>query len=200
MSPGCGNCPTPEDIAVGMCRVTRYAGALWVPLAAHSVLVAELSWRAANPDNFQYRDQRFAMGLLHDAHETVTGEVTRHYKPPEMKAFEHELDGAIFRSFNLPYEGYRALKYYFKVVDEKALVLEATILGLKDWPSYYRRMEGRDAPGVTEEETLLARRVLGFWSEPMMVSAGSLQIRTLAKALEFIQEGHRATARRALID
>lgn len=199
MSPGCGNCPTPEDIAVGMCRITRYAGALWVPLAAHSILVAELAFSMAHPSLLE-RELAFAMGLVHDAHETVTGEVTRHYKPPEMKVFERELDNTIFHSLNLPVEGYRAFASFFKQADEKALTLEATILGLKDWTTYYRRMEGKEPPALESHEAASARKILNAWSMPEMVHSDSRQVRMLTKALEFIQQGHRATARRALID
>src|SRR5260221_3697868 len=96
MSPGCMNVPTAMDIAVGMCRITRYAGALWVPLAAHSVIVAEFCYQRAVSQKGLF----FCYGLLHDAHEIVTGEITRHYKPDEMKPLERELDELLLPSFD----------------------------------------------------------------------------------------------------
>jgi hypothetical protein len=193
--PGSGNGPTPEDIAVGMCRVTRYAGAIWLPLAAHSILVGELS---AVGEAMTNHDLAFAVGLMHDAHEVVTGEIVWNYKLPEQKKFEIELDEVIFRSMNLPIQEYWWCKEHYKAADEKALAIESAFGGLVDFPNYFRRVRGRDLPAVTPEERDLGRRVIGAWSDPLMIVAGSRQIRLLTKALEFIQAGHRATGRRAL--
>jgi hypothetical protein len=183
MNPGCGNVPTPKDIAVGMCRITRYAGALWVPLAAHSILVAEFAWQRFGAYPF------FGYGLLHDAHETVTGEVTRHYKPDGMKSYEQELDEAIFKSFDLSIDDYRKNRDKIKEADEMALCAEATFYGLKGWPDYYRKRESRDIPRLSAPEQTVSRRILLEWSNPMMVTADSDEQRELEKALLFVKEG-----------
>lgn len=193
MNPGCKNVPTAMDIAVGMCRITRYAGALWVPLAAHSVLVADFACQQSKSPLL------FAWGLLHDAHETVTGEVTRHFKPKEMKAFEGELDELIFKDFGLLIESYRNSKSEIKAADEAALCAEATLNGLIGWPAYYERMEGRKPPELSTDELERAQAILNFWSVPMMVETESLEIRRLTYALSKVKVNDLTEARRACL-
>lgn len=192
MHPGCGKSPMARDIAVGMCRITRFAGAVWCPLAAHSILVAEYSFL------HKRTDLAWAQGLLHDAHEVVTGEVTRHYKPVEMKALEAELDSEIFAWMNLDPLAYRQARDFVKQMDEKALCAEAVLLGLKNWPDYYRRMEGRDVPDISDTETWIAKLVHQDWRASSMVEEDSEQQRRLRDALEAVQSGKLDEARRML--
>lgn len=195
MSPGCRNVPTARDIAVGMCRITRYAGALWVPLAAHSVIVAEFCYQRA----VNQKGLFFGYGLLHDAHETVTGEVTRHYKPKDMKPFESELDEAIFPWFNLDIKSYREQKDFIKRSDELALTAEATLLGLKGWPAYYERMEGHPPLKLTADQESRANVILKYWSRPEMVLEGSIEQQMFSYALECAKNGDYEAARRSCI-
>lgn len=200
MFPGNPGVPTPHDIAVGMCRITRYAGALWLPLAAHSILVAEYSARGEPYASVrrQFSDIYWAMGLLHDAHETVTGEVTRHYKPKEMKVFESELDEKIFKAFHLDVQHYRTDHAFFKTMDEKALTAECVIHEYKNWPAYYKKREGREIPRLTRTEIRVARQVFSFWLEPTMICDGSPQIERLAEALKLMANGKIDKARKLL--
>jgi hypothetical protein len=188
--PGCGRAPTPEDIAVGMCRITRYAGAIWCPLAAHSILVAEYAWLDKGTD------EAWAWGLLHDAHETITGEVTRHWKPKEMSLLERELDGVMFKAFGLDVDRYRKEGLgtrsdpgFVKGADEKALCIESLTLGLKNWPEYYRKQEGRDIPALTPMERQTGERILAAWRSPAMVEDGSPQSRRLGEAFAAVKTG-----------
>lgn len=195
MHPGCKNAPTAMDIAVGMCRITRYAGALWVPLAAHSVIVAEFSYHRSNGN----KALAFCYGLLHDAHETVTGEVTRHYKPKEMKAYENELDDLIFPAFGLDVALYRKEGDFYKEMDQMALAAEATLLRLKGWPEYFRKMEKRTVPALDPKEDGIANVTLKYWSRPEMVEEGSLEQRRFAHALTSVAAGDYDATRRACI-
>jgi len=196
MSPGCKNVPTAMDIAVGMCRITRYAGALWVPLAAHSVIVAEFAYQRSNKNKLL----AFCYGLLHDAHETVTGEITRHYKPPEMKPFEHELDELIFPAFNLDLALYQKEAIFFKEMDQMALTAESLLLGLKGWPDYFRRMEKRTVPVLQADEESRANVILrDYWRRPEMILDESLEQRRMAAALTFIKNGDHDAARKVCI-
>lgn len=195
MSPGCTNVPTAMDISVGMCRITRYAGALWVPLAAHSVIVAEFCYQRA----VSHEDLFFCYGLLHDAHETVTGEMTRHYKPPELKPLENELDEAIFNAFNLDIVFYREQKDFIKRSDELALTAEATLLGLKGWPAYYERMEGHPPPKLTPDYQALAEKILEYWSYPQMILENSVAMKQMAHALTYVKSGDYKAARASCV-
>lgn len=194
MRPGEAAAPTPRDIAVGMCRITRYAGAIWVPLAAHSILVAEFAYRAT-----QYPCD-FAFGLLHDAHETVTGEVTRKWKPPEMKSREADLDARIFAAFNLSISTYAERHDLIKAADEKALCAEATLCGLPHWAEYYEREEGRAAPALTADENAIATAIIDRWTNPHMACEDSLEIKILTRALIQLAAGMTSAAWTTLWD
>jgi hypothetical protein len=198
------------DIAVGMCRITRYAGAVWCPLAAHSIIVAEFAYRLAHthqqlwyegkrPDPIS-PDLMFAIGLLHDAHETVTGEITRHYKPPEMKPLERELDVLIHEELGVDFEVKEGTRKAIKAMDEMALAVEAITLGLIGWPAYYERMEKRSAPKLSAEEVRIGMRILERWSNERMVRAGSEEISILNRALQHVKTGQYALARAAVLD
>lgn len=196
LHPGCGRAPTPEDIAVGMCRITRYAGAIWCPLAAHSVLVAEYSWLDKGTD------EAWAWGLLHDAHETVTGEVTRHWKPEGMSALERELDGVIFKSFGLDVDRYwkeglgsSSNPGFVKKADEKALCTESLRLGYKGWPEFYRKREGREIPSLTEMEGHTGSLIMDVWRSSVMVEDGSPHSKRLGEALAAVKAGRLDQAR-----
>ncbi len=193
MNPGCTNIPCEMDIAVGMCRITRYAGALWVPLAAHSVLVGEFLFRAL------MWPEAFSWGLLHDAHETVTGEITRHYKPKEMKPYEEELDRGLIASFGISLPRYQSFRGSVKIADENALCAEATILGLKGWPDYYRRMENKEIPVLTEEQIADSKKILEYWSDPKMVLSGSVEQNRLELAFKMVKYQNHVGARKACL-
>lgn len=193
MVPGGTNAPAPVDIATGMCRITRYAGAIWLPLAPHSLLVAELAYQRSR------KLMDWGVGLLHDAHETVTGEVTRHWKPKEMREFEHELDRRIFREYELPYADYRERAIFFKECDEAALSAEATMLEYPGWADFYRKENGVEPAELQgPEEEFFAQRLLvesSFWRWCSMVDPHSEQIKTLAQVLEFVKKGRLDDAR-----
>ena len=189
MHPGCGKAPTPQDIAVGMCRITRYAGALWCPLAAHSVLVADYAYLASKDDVM------WAYGLLHDAHETVTGETVRGYKTKAVGPLEDELDEAIFASFNLNITNYREARATIKAADEMALAAECTILGLKGWPEYYQKMNGKKPPVLNKAALNVAELTLMAWRPSSMVEEGSPQQTQLTMILENIRGGRLKGAR-----
>ncbi len=190
LHPGCGKAPSPEDIAVGMCRITRYAGSLWCPLAAHSALVADFAYLATD------EELMWAYGLLHDAHETVTGELVWNYKPKAMVLLEDELDEAIFGSFNLNIANYREARAVIKEADMKALAAECTVLDLKGWPEYYEKATGEKPPCLKLLHLRVAELILkGGWRSSVMVEEGSPQQRKLTEILKTVQEGRLADAR-----
>lgn len=110
--------PTLDDIALGLSRAPRFAGQSLVPwsVAEHSMVVALLA-----------RPLGAAMelhGLLHDAHEAVTGDVPSSWKPPELRALQKGLDARIYRALGVvrpsPEEAVQV-----KLLDLQALVVEA---------------------------------------------------------------------------
>jgi hypothetical protein len=130
----------------------------------------------------------------------VTGEITRHYKPPEMKPLERELDVLIHEELGVDFEVKEGTRKAIKAMDEMALAVEAITLGLIGWPAYYERMEKRSAPKLSAEEVRIGMRILERWSNERMVRAGSEEISILNRALQHVKTGQYALARAAVLD
>lgn len=189
--PGGSGGPSETDLAVAMCRITRYAGALWCPLAVHSILVAEFAFLARNDDLL------WVHALLHDAHECVTGEVTGYWKPREMKEAERDLDARILAHLRLSAERHREYAAPIKEADQKALCAEATTLGLPGWVDFHREQSGSEAPTLSPTERAVAETLLGgFWRRCEMVDAESRQVAVLQEVFQKIRDGAYADARR----
>lgn len=185
--------PNERDIAVAMCRITRYAGALWCPLAAHSIMVAEFAAMATSQDIV------WSHALLHDAHECVTGEVTRWWKPSAMKNGERDLDVRILRYFGLEPYRHAELATAIKEADEKSLCAESTILELPGWKDFYRQQSGHDIPVVSESERAIAEQILnGLWRRTEMIDEDSRQVGVLQQALQKVRLGRHRDARKML--
>lgn len=189
VTPDNNGVPSERDLAVGMCRITRYAGSIWCPLAPHSILVAEYCAMEAGTE------LAWAHGMLHDAHECVTGELTRWWKPSSMKEFERDLDVRILRYFGLEPYRHAELHPLIKRADEKALCAEATILGLPGWADFYRK-EGGTPPTLSDSERTVAEQLLwGIWRDPEMVQHASRQADILTEVFWHLKVGSHAEAR-----
>jgi hypothetical protein len=134
-TPATGLVPEPSDIAVHSGRITRYAGALWSSLLAHHVFVAELVWAELMLQPNQFDHATWAWAFMHDAHETFMGEIPRRWKTPDRKAQEKAADARILKHYKL--DGYKIEYGLIKRMDELALLAEATVLELPDWPAKY---------------------------------------------------------------
>jgi hypothetical protein len=83
---GADGTPTPTDIAVHAGRLCRFGGAVWYPLLPHLVFVGLLAYqRSGSVDNLLW-------GFLHDAHETITGDVPRPFKCDCMRTEQKAID------------------------------------------------------------------------------------------------------------
>lgn len=199
VAPGTTIAPSPADIAVQMGRITRFGGAVWSPLLMHSALVAELTWRnlaAQNAKQFDF--QTFSWALLHDAHEVVTGEVPRPWKPKQMKDSQHELDFLIASAFKVDLR--EVDTRIVKAMDERALLLEALELGLPGFTAVYERQElgGDHFPHIPEEERRLAGALVNsdFWRAEVVTDWRSRPVRLFTGVLEQLAAGDQVGAAR----
>jgi hypothetical protein len=80
------------DIAVSLCRESRYAGnsLYWWPVALHSFVVADLLPRP-------YK----AYGLLHDAEECVIGDIPKPAKTFDIEQLGHDIRADIWKGLGL---------------------------------------------------------------------------------------------------
>jgi len=86
--------PSLRDIAIALFRICRYAGQcdpFWT-VGHHSLLVAE-----------QVDERERIYALLHDAEESITGDITRIAKNKENVALGDALRGRIFDSLRIPH-------------------------------------------------------------------------------------------------
>lgn len=199
VAPGTSIAPAPVDIAVQMGRVTRFGGAIWSPLLMHSVLVAELTWRDLAAKNAQQFDfQTFAWSLLHDAHEVVTGEVPRPWKPKQMKDYQHELDFLIASAYKVDLR--QVDTRIVKAMDERALLLEALELNLPGFTAVYQQQDlaGDHFPHIPEDEQRLAGALINsdFWRAEVVTDWRSRPVKLFAAVLEQLQSGDQVGAAR----
>lgn len=187
--------PTAGDIAVAMGRITRFAGAVWCPLIAHSILVAELvlqELRRRAGGGAVDGLPTWAWALLHDAHETVTGEICRPWKPDQAKEAQKKLDARISKAFQVDLELVdRAL---VKAMDERALVLEAEVLGLPGFREIYVRVElggSADAYPLLEVGEILLTSHLhrSAFGSIYTIQYGAPAVTLFASVLEVLRQG-----------
>lgn len=147
--PDNGAAPPLCDIALALARQPRFGGHTIDPwsVAEHSMVVALLArWRhspaliGALPE---------LHGLLHDAHESVTGDTPSSWKTDETKRLQQALDVRIFASLgiDLPAEEIRTLIHQ---CDRAALLAEAKHLAA---PGVYAAIRaGSGVGGVAQPE------------------------------------------------
>jgi hypothetical protein len=115
--------PTLTDMAYALSRQPRWAGHTegWWSLADHSVFVAQMAGD----------DARLALaGLLHDAHEALTGDVPTPFKSDELREVQKTFDRRIFDAY-FP-GGYAAALPYLekiKALDARCIYAEAMVIG-----------------------------------------------------------------------
>jgi hypothetical protein len=142
--PGTDLAPSPTDLAVQLARICRFGGAIWWTNLAHSVLVAELAYGMShmgiNRDNAAHLEA-WAWGLLHDAHEVVTGDVPNGWKTSDLRKHQDALDIKIKRRYHI--EPDKMTLAIVKNADNQAVIVEAIALSLCGYsiPSYAPSLE-----------------------------------------------------------
>lgn len=191
--------PSPEDLAVQMGRLCQYGGAIWHTLLAHSVFVGELAWRAFAEAPRPARLANWAWGILHDAHEVVTGDVPRGWKTDDMRARQRDLDRRIMRRY-VANESLLDLDA-IKRLDEQATRIQCVGLGLRGYRELKMEQDGRDPNEdiPTEDWLLLSVVLAGGFSDPgACVRPESEVIRLMVRVFEHVQEGNLPVARAGL--
>jgi len=147
--PDNGAAPPLCDIALALARQPRFGGHTIDPwsVAEHSMVVALIvRWR--NP-HAAIGSLPELHGLLHDAHESVTGDIPSTWKTDDTKRMQQALDVRIFASLGIdpPSEEIRALVYRS---DRAALLAEAKHLAA---PGVYAAIRaGSGVDGVPQPE------------------------------------------------
>ena len=120
------NAPTLVDIAVQTGRITRFAGATnrwWTVLHHHLAAGLLVQYQLEETDPQFYETQLAA--YLHDAHEAITSDIPRDWKPPEVNDYQRKLDVRIYKSLNMPPPTHE-VHLTVKAVDNALLVAEAS--------------------------------------------------------------------------
>lgn len=117
--------PNLIDIAVGLSRMPRFAGQTtrWFSVLDHTMFGLYLI--EADPFSYRY-DKRW--WLLHDAHESMTGDVPTDLKGEELRSLQNSLDARIFGAFYPWHEGTEEHEARIKELDNRCLRAEARVL------------------------------------------------------------------------
>lgn len=119
--------PSMTDVAVGLFRQPRFAGQgrRWFSVGDHSLFVDDMVIATAGLG----RLDRLAL-LLHDAHESMTGDVPTDWKDDQLRMRQIGLDHRIMNAF-FP-GGIAEFGLYHDTVkhfDRRAVIAEATVVG-----------------------------------------------------------------------
>lgn len=125
--------PTLRDIAFSLSRVPRFGGYSRRPwtVAHHSLVVAEIAGVLAEdrPAPLDY-GMAYLSGLLHDAHEALTGDIPTPFKTDDTRTMQNAIDHRIMAAY-FP-GGFDRYNEYHGVVacaDHRALLAEALFVG-----------------------------------------------------------------------
>ena len=138
--------PALLDIAVSLSRLPRFAGhagSNWSVLD-HTLYCDDLAATSINGDEPSLR----VAVLLHDAHESITGDIPTPVKTPDMKALQDALDDLIFGAYHPT--GFRWPKTV-GAVDRQALAAEAHRL----LPHYYDTIREHFGPFDSSADDML---------------------------------------------
>lgn len=117
--------PNLLDIAVGLSRMPRFAGQTthWFSVLDHTMFGLSL----IEGSGFEYPyDVRW--WLLHDAHESMTGDVPTDLKTADLRAIQEDLDARIFGAFYPDFVKTSLSEARVKELDSRCLRAEARVL------------------------------------------------------------------------
>jgi hypothetical protein len=118
--------PSVEDIAVGLGKITRFAGqARFYPVLCHVLAGGE----HMDPGMEVYF-------LLHDAPECVVSDVPTPWKSPAAEAYELDLLERISREHGLPWPWPQEVHEAVKDMDRRMLTAEVSALGYNGDPDW----------------------------------------------------------------
>jgi len=187
--------PTPLDFAVQMGRVCRFGGAHWWTLTPHSILVSQILETSLK----QVNEATVLWGLMHDAHEVVTGDILFDFKPPEVKKVQQAIDKLIRPAYQ-----FAARDIDFDMVhwaDQMALLTEKDYFVedtsyLKYWDGYevwFDQFRGKF-------RELIDNLATSDWCDPVcLVSVDSWTTQVMRTVFGMLKVGAHSAARSILL-
>lgn len=132
------NAPTLLDIAIQTGRICRFGGATrrWWTVLHHQLAAGLFVQFHLKEDDPDFSEIQLA-AYLHDAHEAITSDVPRDWKPTELSDWQEELDIRIYHSLQIPLPK-KEIKLAVKAIDNALLVAEANqiaVPGVSNHPS-----------------------------------------------------------------
>ncbi len=124
--------PPLQDIALSLSRVPRFAGHTVDPwsVAEHSMVVALIARYRTPPEHFgspPIGTRQEMYGLVHDMHESVTGDTPSTWKPAALRAMQDDLDERLYPALGItPPDS--VMITFVKRCDREALLAEAKLL------------------------------------------------------------------------
>jgi hypothetical protein len=94
-------------------------------------------------------DATIAWALLHDAHEVITGDVLRDFKPDVLRRTQNQIDQAIWRYYGL--HQYNVQRKLIKHADDRAITEAAVLCRLPGYDRVYANKHNM-YPSTTAQE------------------------------------------------
>lgn len=163
--------PTATDIGIALGRICRFAGngLRFYTVLQHSMAAADMLGGAGAPAELY--------ALLHDATESIIGDIPRGFKTDELKQIEGELSDKLLESFSLApmnLDKARLVKW----ADDRALLAEVWTVG----PECLRRLP-RFAERDVEAEKLV-RQYCGMYQLADLVEPSGLAVMDFTTRLQ----------------
>ena len=102
--------------------------------------------------------------LLHDAHEAVTGDIPTPWKREGNREDQDRLDARIYAKLDVPFPS-AAFRQIVKECDRRALIVEADVLGPREFFEAEPALHAARAEALTPERVYIVR-CLQEWNPP----------------------------------
>lgn len=138
--PGFGYEPlTIEGIAMRLGRELRFGRGVrcWWTVLHHTFVVETICMDILQDKRKSYRDSVRIYALLHDAHESIWGDIPTPLKTAEIRLMQGDFDRQLYKMLELP-EPPASYKEVIKKADHRALLAEGATVGPRGWYRHYR--------------------------------------------------------------
>lgn len=149
--------PRIKSIGVQLGKMVRFAGGLqeWWSVLHHSLAAYHVA-------KALYNDPQVELyALIHDAHEAVTNDVPRYWKPESLSLAQEYIDLRIFSKLDIGLPG-KEVRDKVKLIDNLLLAAEARVLKLGRRPELVEELIQYPAD-TTEEMHKIAKDIIIYY-------------------------------------
>lgn len=140
--------PSSLEIAVVLGRLCRYAGNLPCTVLTHVMVGARLIWHRMKQEPRDCREETFSWWMLHDAHESITGDFAVH-KCEDIREWQEKIDAELRSVYGISTK--LVDMDAIRIVDLEARWLEVKYYGSEHFLKGFEGADGYEAPSPEME-------------------------------------------------